>query len=607
MNRRTPVGASAETRLPHGYPGQAQPRVDARLIDMAAEALQVLLPKGAERAQWLFGAPGAHGVAAAAASTSARRPTAALESAVPGLEQGTIAGMSVGRQEGMSAAAECWASGVHEVADWRGMMPADQRLGLWLRRHSSLGSRERRWLSDRVYDVLRHGRAYDVFMQRRAVADDDGLSLKTRLVGLIRLSEACRARRDEQASEGWNAAGVGGATASPDVPRSGQRTRAVPVPDAPVSGGSSDADLYERYRLWLSSQPPQIRYSLPDWLWAGLVQTHGEKAEALAAVLLLPAAIDIRCNLLKGKPAALRARLAEEGMVAEPVEGVPTALRMRGRPALVRSPLFETGWFELQDAGSQMIVDTCGARRGERVVDFCAGAGGKALGLAARMRNQGQMLAFDNDETRLARLEPRLKRAGVSILTRMRLEDSDDARLARYQAWADLVLVDAPCSGSGTFRRHPDLKWRLQPEDVASLCARQREILRAAARLVRPGGRLVYATCSLLAAENERQLDWFGRYSTGGAVRTEAAGGDCDACAAAVPAGGTSGAGAEMDRPALAWADEPSLGVSTSASAQGRPESVPVLQLTSSRYWLPDAGAGDAFFMSVWQAPGGKR
>ena len=158
------------------------------------------------------------------------------------------------------------------------------------------------------------------------------------------------------------------------------------------------------------------------------------------------------------------------------------------------------------------------------------------------MRNQGQVLAFDTDEARLSRLGPRLKRACVDIVTQMRLKDSHDARLARYQGWADLVLVDAPCSGSGTLRRHPDLKWRLQPQEVAHYRQLQRQIMAAAARLLRPGGRLVYATCSLLADENEAQMAWLA-LKAGGVSAASGAAGAAERAADPIGSGGAVGAG----------------------------------------------------------------
>ena len=434
MNDRTPQESGAR---------DMPPRIDARLLGLAADALAAVLPADAAQAARLFATPS---------------------------------------------------------PAWGKAAPADQQLGAWLRRHPSLGARDRRWLSDRVYDVLRHGRAYESFLEEGDRAESDGQSSASgeRLPGLMRLSEALRSNAEPEAVA---------------------------------------------YRQWLEQQPPAVCFSLPDWLWEGLAATHGEQAEALAATLL-PAAIEIRSNLLKGKATALQKKLAEAGVAADTVPEVPAALRVTGRPALTRLPLFENGWFELQDAGSQAIAECGAARRGERVIDFCAGAGGKTLALAARMRNQGQVLAFDTDEARLSRLGPRLKRAGVDIVTQMRLKDSTDARLARYQGWADLVLVDAPCSGSGTLRRHPDLKWRLQPDDVDHYQQLQRTIVLAALRLLRPGGRLVYATCSLLADENAQQMQWL------------------------------------AERLGAGW------------------------QATAQRAWLPGEQGGDAFFMAAWEKPG---
>ena len=255
--------------------------------------------------------------------------------------------------------------------------------------------------------------------------------------------------------------------------------------------------------------PDAVRYSMPDWLWEKLQASHGERARGIAAALLQPSPIDIRANLLLGKAEDLARRLREQGVEAEAIAGVPTGLRVIGRPNLEKLDLFERGWFEIQDAGSQRIVDFCEPRRGQLVVDFCAGAGGKTLAMAARMRNAGKVLAFDTGDERLSRLMPRARRAGVGIVEPMRIDGVGDARLARYRGRADLVLVDAPCSGTGTLRRSPDMKWRLSPKRLLQHVAEQRAILAAASALVKPGGKLVYATCSLLQEENEQQVAAF--------------------------------------------------------------------------------------------------
>lgn len=498
-------------------------RVSPRLIEQAADALAAVLPDGAPDRPALFTVP-----------------------------QGTSR---------------------RQLPAWSRNTPADQRLGFWLRRHPSLGSRERRWLSDRVYDVLRQGRAYETFLQQA----DEAAPLRPAqdAAGLPPAGEAHASQPGDVAAFPQAAGAETGTSAwllpalirlSALVGQASTDAAAAPGPEGAAAvrsagiedGGDGDArpvghgdglpaeaaplaGMAAAFHHWLSHQPPAVRYSLPDWLWQGIEAAHGDQAATLAAHLLLPASIDIRSNLLKGKASALQKHLAAAGIEAVPVPDVPTALRVKGRPALARLPLFEQGWFELQDAGSQAIVESCGARRGAKVIDLCAGAGGKTLALAARMRNQGQMLAFDTEDSRLARLAPRLKRAGVDIVTPMRIGDSADARLARYQGWADLVLVDAPCSGSGTLRRHPDLKWRLQPDDVAHYQQLQRSIVLAALRLLRPGGRLVYATCSLLADENAQQMQWLAQ----------------------------------------------SLGSRWTSPLQ--------------RHWLPGEEGGDAFFMAVWE------
>ena len=185
-------------------------------------------------------------------------------------------------------------------------------------------------------------------------------------------------------------------------------------------------------------------------------------------------------------------------------------LRVRGKPALHKLEVFTSGAVEIQDEGSQLLALLTGAKRGEMVADFCAGGGGKTLALGAMMRNTGRLYAFDVSGHRLAGLKPRLARSGLSNVYPVQIAHERDERIKRLAGKIDRVLVDAPCSGLGTLRRHPDLKWRQTPASVQDLCARQAAILAGAARLVKPGGRLVYATCSLLRAENEDIARAFG-------------------------------------------------------------------------------------------------
>ncbi|MDR1887950.1 MAG: RsmB/NOP family class I SAM-dependent RNA methyltransferase [Zoogloeaceae bacterium] len=255
---------------------------------------------------------------------------------------------------------------------------------------------------------------------------------------------------------------------------------------------------------------PAERADLPDWLYARLVEQWGaEETDALARALKQAAPLDLRVNTLKGEREAVLARLEADGIPARAGTCSPYAIRLAGKPALARHPLFTEGVIEVQDEGSQLLGLLLAPRRGETVADFCAGAGGKTLLLGALMRNTGRLYAFDVSEKRLARLKPRLARSGLANVRPIRIESEHDSRLKRLAGKMDRVLVDAPCSGLGTLRRNPDLKWRQTPESVAELTQKQAAILAAAARLVRPGGRLLYATCSLLAAENDHIVDAF--------------------------------------------------------------------------------------------------
>lgn len=252
------------------------------------------------------------------------------------------------------------------------------------------------------------------------------------------------------------------------------------------------------------------RADLPDWLTERLLASHDEAAVLqLAYSLNRPAPLDLRVNVLKADRDAVLAKLNEDGFAAEACTMSPQGIRLVGKPALQKYPLFLEGGFEVQDEGSQLLGLLVQPKRSELVVDFCAGAGGKTLQLGAMMRSTGRLYAFDVSEKRLAKLKPRMARSGLSNVHPVLIAHENDAKVKRLAGKADRVLVDAPCSGLGTLRRNPDLKWRQTPESVDEMVVKQGSILAAAARLVRPGGRLVYATCSLLAEENDAVVDAF--------------------------------------------------------------------------------------------------
>jgi 16S rRNA (cytosine967-C5)-methyltransferase len=250
--------------------------------------------------------------------------------------------------------------------------------------------------------------------------------------------------------------------------------------------------------------------ALPEWLAKALSHTIGNDefsnfTEAIAG----PAFLDLRVNLHKCKADKAMLALQKEGVAAERLGIIEEALRVQGKPNIERCRAYETGLVEVQDLGSQLLSRLASPRRGQTIVDFCAGAGGKTLALAAALRGSGRVYAIDSSNARLARLKPRLARSGAANVWPMAISSTRDSRLERLKAKADIVFVDAPCSGTGTLRRSPDLKWRLSEDKLGGLALLQSEILEAAAALVRPGGRLVYATCSLLPIENQDIVERF--------------------------------------------------------------------------------------------------
>jgi 16S rRNA (cytosine967-C5)-methyltransferase len=218
---------------------------------------------------------------------------------------------------------------------------------------------------------------------------------------------------------------------------------------------------------------------------------------------------DLRVNTLKTHREKLLGQLQAEGFDCSPTPLSPIGIRLAKRGPIFTSRFFKEGCFEVQDEGSQAVALLVDAKPSHRIIDFCAGAGGKTLALAATMENKGRILAWDTSEKRLGQINQRLKRAGVHNVQVHVLESEHDAFIKRHKATADRVLVDAPCSGSGTWRRNPDLKWRFTKKDLEEVCIVQQNILQSAARLVKVGGRLIYATCSIFKDENERQVEKF--------------------------------------------------------------------------------------------------
>ena len=268
--------------------------------------------------------------------------------------------------------------------------------------------------------------------------------------------------------------------------------------------GSDETDwLAQVKRAAREPQAIEVECDMPDWLIARLRRDRDDSSLLeLARGLARPAPLDLRINLARMTREAALERFARDGMGAAPTPYSPAGVRIAGKPAINRHELFREGLMEVQDEGSQLLCYLVSPRRGEMVVDFCAGAGGKSLALGMLMRSTGRLYAFDVSDKRLAQLKPRLARSGLSNVHPQRIDGEKDPRVFRLAGKIDRVLIDAPCTGLGTLRRNPDLKWRQSEQSLRELTRKQASILRSAARLAKPGGRLVYATCSVLQEEN---------------------------------------------------------------------------------------------------------
>lgn len=258
------------------------------------------------------------------------------------------------------------------------------------------------------------------------------------------------------------------------------------------------------------TQPLAIQAEFPQWLIEKLggFMTDIEILN-LGRSLQKPASLDLRVNTLHANRDEILASLKESGIEGDITPYSPIGIRLAGKPTINRHELFLSGKVEVQDEGSQLLGYLLAPKRGDMVVDFCAGAGGKTLMLGSLMRSQGRIYAFDISEKRLNNLKPRLKRSGLSNLYPQRIANENDIKVKRLTGKIDRVLVDAPCSGLGTLRRNPDLKWRQSPQSIEELKRKQTAILSSAANLLKPGGRLVYATCSFLPEENQEIVQCF--------------------------------------------------------------------------------------------------
>ncbi len=376
-----------------------------------------------------------------------------------------------------------------------GREPADNTLRTFYRTRHYLGAKDRRAISEQCYDIIRHLRLLEWYARKaRAtpVPDAAGDPVPSSIVYVLHAALMQRLERStllmelepllKQTASGWSPAALLEAAAM------------VPEPSKCLSDPSAGLAL---------------RFSLPDFLVEEWVERFGESgAEGLCRSSNEPAPAVLRVNTLKCTRDACRDALGQEGVAALPATLSPFGLRLERRVNVQGLRTFRLGWFEMQDEGSQILSLLLGDVRGKHVVDACAGGGGKTLHLAALMNNEGELSAVDVDPKRLEQLSLRARRAGATVTRLLEVRRDKDV-IAQLSGGADAVLVDAPCSGSGTLRRNPWLRLTLTRESAGKFLGLQKQVLESSARLVKPGGRLVYATCSLLRGENEGVVEHF--------------------------------------------------------------------------------------------------
>lgn len=358
--------------------------------------------------------------------------------------------------------------------------PADQVASFYFKSRRYIGAKDRRAVTETVWRVLRRKARLDWWLAR-----------------------ICPDQTDARARVLADMVIDGGALPDDEL---FQGPHACPRPDA------EDRKALERLAqepLFHRDQPAWVRGEYPEWLEERLLATYGDALPGHMGAMREEAGIDLRVNTLKADRAKAIAALAAQGVEATPTKLSPLGLRLNRRMALVELLAWRDGLIEVQDEGSQLVALLVDARPGMAVVDYCSGAGGKTLAMAATMENKGRIVACDVAEWRVDKAGPRLRRANVNNVTRRVITGETDKWIKRNAGSFDRVLVDAPCSGTGTWRRNPDAKWQMTPNDLEEVTASQATILQSASRLVKPGGRLIYATCSILREENEAQIERF--------------------------------------------------------------------------------------------------
>jgi len=361
--------------------------------------------------------------------------------------------------------------------------PADRIMANYFRARRYIGSKDKAAISEYLYTVLRNRLAYEYLLKEQELP----VNGRFLLAAMLRANSTDLALGKSDLQEFYNGEGYG------------------PKPfSSPALESLNKIDTTD-----LEQAPLNVQLNVPEWLAPKLQSALGERYASEMRASNQRASTDIRVNLLKSDVDAVFNALRSKGFEVEKAALSPWAIRFNSRVALFNLESFKQGRFEIQDQGSQILALLSKVKAGDKVVDFCAGAGGKTLALAAMMQNKGTLYACDVHTKRLEQLAKRSKRAGAHNIRVHTLSSENDKWVKKHRSMADVVLIDAPCSGTGTWRRSPDSRWNLQPENLQNLVALQQSILQSASRLVKPGGRLLYATCSLLNEENEQQLSTF--------------------------------------------------------------------------------------------------
>jgi 16S rRNA (cytosine967-C5)-methyltransferase len=361
-------------------------------------------------------------------------------------------------------------------------VPVDGVLARHYKQNRYIGSKDRQIISSYVYYILRHGAALEWWLDKAGMASSPRLLL---IMALLFRDNADKAQIAALFSGGEH---------------------------CPMRLFDEEYTLINKFTgkpLLDDTLPPSVHYNYPQWMEPRLKQAFGDQFIEEINALNLEAPLDLRVNTLKTTRDEVLNTLSSIGMHPTPTPHSNIGIRLSKREPIMTTKLFTQGCIEIQDEGSQILASLVTATQGQKVIDLCAGAGGKTLAIAAHMHNKGRILACDVHEKRLAQMKARLARAGVNNVTMQVITSETDSFLKRHRDSADWVLTDVPCSGSGTWRRNPDLKWRMQEHDLEEIIQKQRRILHSASRLVKIGGHLVYSTCSVFTAENEVQVEQF--------------------------------------------------------------------------------------------------